>query len=75
MIAINQPHDVAEFNVPAGLLAERMEQDLADALNEFGALPLDGHADQAAEARPSSFGYGIPMAGVRYYSFTGRNED
>lgn len=75
MIATNERHNVAELNSPAGLLAERMEQDLADALNEFGSLLVDRDADQAAEARPMSFGYGIPMAGVRYYTFTGRNED
>ena len=75
MITINQPRDVAELHGPAGRLAERMEQDLADELNEFSSLPMGRDADQAAEARPMSFGYGIPMAGVRYYSFTVRNED
>ena len=40
---------------------------MSEALNEFGsAAPTEKR-----EARVFSFGYGIPMAGVRYYRFTG----
>ena len=49
-----------------GLLVERVERDMANVLDEHGsASPEDKR-----EARVFSFGYGIPMAGVRYYSFT-----
>ena len=48
------------------LLREQVEQDMAETLNEFGSVP----AEEKRAARVYSFGYGIPMAGVRYYSFT-----
>ena len=48
------------------LLRERVEQDMYDVLNEFGSADVE----EKREARVYSFGYGIPMAGVRYYSFT-----
>ena len=49
-----------------GLLREQVEQDMAETLNEFGSAA----STEKREARGYSFGYGIPMAGVRYYSFT-----
>ena len=70
MISINEHINVAERDDQAGLLAERVEQDLADALNEFGSQAVEHEPEQAAYAPQVSFGYGIPMAGVRYYSFT-----
>ena len=70
MITINERINVAERDDQAGLLAERVEQDLADALNEFGSQAVEHEPEQAANAPQVSFGYGIPMAGVRYYSFT-----
>ena len=48
-----------------GLLVDRVERDMADVLNDHASA-----ADQGKrKARVLSFGYGIPMAGVRYYSF------
>lgn len=47
-----------------GLLVERVERDMAEVLNEHGSAP----SEDKREARVFSFGYGIPMAGVRYYS-------
>ena len=57
---------IAEERRQPGLLREQVERDMAEALNEFGSVA----ADEKREARVYSFGYGIPMAGVRYYSFT-----
>lgn len=72
MISINERSNVAERDDHAGLLAERVEQDLADTLSEFGsrAVEPEPEPEQAADAAQVRFGYGIPMAGVRYYSFT-----
>ena len=75
MITINERgnverSDVAERDHQGGLLAERVEQDLADTLSEFGSRVVEHETEQAAEAAQVRFGYGIPMAGVRYYSFT-----
>lgn len=49
----------------AGLLVDRVERDMAGVLNEHASAD---HEDKG-QARVFSFGYGIPMAGVRYYSF------
>lgn len=57
---------IAEERRQPGLLREQVKRDMAEALNEFGSVA----ADEKREARVYSFGYGIPMAGVRYYSFT-----
>lgn len=70
MITINERLNVAERNSQAGLLTDRVEQDLSDALSEFGSASAEHQAEQASEAPRVNFGYGIPMAGVRYYSFT-----
>lgn len=70
MITINERSNVAERDHHAGLLAERVERDLADALSEFGSRAVEPEPEQAADATQVRFGYGIPMAGVRYYSFT-----
>ena len=48
-----------------GLLVDRVERDMAEVLSEHGSAAPTGRR----EARTFSFGYGIPMAGVRYYSF------
>lgn len=47
-----------------GLLVDRVERDMAEVLSEHGSAD-----DGKRQARTFSFGYGIPMAGVRYYSF------
>ena len=70
MITINERNHVAERNSQAGLLTDRVERDLSDALHEFGSQEAVLEPERAAEAPRISFGYGIPMAGVRYYSFT-----
>lgn len=69
MITISERSNVAERDDHAGLLTNRVEQDLADTLNEFGSRTVESETEQATNAPQGSFGYGIPMAGVRYYSF------
>ena len=61
--------DLAASNDHAGLLTHRVEQDLADAPSEFSAPASTPRPAPGANAPPTSFGYGIPMAGVRYYTF------
>lgn len=69
MININERSNVAERDDHAGLLTNRVERDLAGTLSEFGSRAVEHEPEQAANAPRVSFGYGIPMAGVRYYSF------
>lgn len=49
-----------------GLLVDRVERDMAEVLSEHASADDQGKR----KTRVFSFGYGIPMAGVRYYSFT-----
>ncbi len=69
MVTANERLIAEEAHRQRGLLREQVEQDMAEVLDEFGsAAPAEKR-----EARVFSFGYGIPMAGVRYYSFTPEN--
>ncbi len=70
MISINERMNAAERDGQAGLLTDRMDQYLNDALRAFGSPAAEQQAEPAAETARMRFGYGIPMAGVRYYSFT-----
>lgn len=54
-----------ESQAQDGLLVDRVERDMAEVLSEHGSAA----ATDKRPARIFSFGYGIPMAGVRYYSF------
>ena len=66
MVTANERLVAKEERRQPGLLREQVERDMAETLSEFGsAAPAEKRA-----ARVYSFGYGIPMAGVRYYSFT-----
>ena len=70
MVTINERHPIIETDRQPGRLGERVERDLEEALNEYGA-PLAEPAPERKAARPlTNFAYGIPMAGVRYYTFT-----
>ena len=71
MVTVNQRSIQSEAHQREGLLTDRVEQDLAEALNEFGTQAVDHEAEPANEGSRIGFGYGIPMAGVRYYAFTG----
>ena len=69
MVTVNERLMAEEAHRQRGLLLEQVEQDMAEVLDEFGsAAPAEKRG-----ARVFSFGYGIPMAGVRYYSFTPEN--
>lgn len=65
MVTANERVIAEEARFQSGLLREQVEQDMAQVLNQYGSEAADGNR----EARVFSFGYGIPMAGVRYYSF------
>ena len=65
MVTANERLITEERRQP-GLLREQVERDMAETLNEFGSAV----STEKRAARVYSFGYGIPMAGVRYYSFT-----
>ena len=66
MVTINERLVAEEARRQSGLLREQVEKDMAETLSEFGSTA----AAEKREARVFSFGYGIPMAGVRYYAFT-----
>ena len=66
MVTVKERPITTDARRDSGLLGKQVEQDIAETLNEFGSVaPAEKRA-----ARVYSFGYGIPMAGVRYYSFT-----
>ncbi len=52
-----------------GLLTEKVEQDLAEVLTEFGAHKEKIVPKRACRMSPPTLAYGVPMAGVRYYSY------
>ena len=66
MVTANERLVAEEARRQPGLLREQVEQDMAETLSEFGSAS----GGEKVTARVYSFGYGIPMAGVRYYSFT-----
>ena len=66
MVTANERLIAEEARRQPGLLREQVERDMAETLSEFGSAS----GEEKGQARVYSFGYGIPMAGVRYYSFT-----
>ena len=65
MVTANERLIAEEAHRRTGLLREQTERDMAEVLSEYGSADAEGKR----AARVFSFGYGIPMAGVRYYSF------
>ena len=70
MVTVNERPVTAAPEPRLGLLNARVERDLSDFLAEYGA----GAEDTANHARPVAahaitLAYGIPMPGVRYYTF------
>lgn len=51
------------------LLTQWAEQDISDILAEYGARVEDQPTDRSYRRPAPGFAYGVPMAGVRYYSF------
>ena len=71
MVTVNQrPITTEDTRRSAGLLGQQVKQDMEDVLNDFGAPAAESQPEQTIRKPSMTFGYGIPMAGVRYYSFT-----
>jgi len=66
MVTANEGVVTEEACRQSGLLLEQVELDMAEVLSGYGSAAGEGQR----KARTFSFGYGIPMAGVRYYNFT-----
>ncbi len=67
MVTVNELITARQFEQRPGLLSEWVEQDMADILSEYGARVEDSAADRPRRCASPDFGYGVPMAGVRYY--------
>ena len=69
MVTVKERLVTVDEEQAAGLLTEKVEKDLAEALTEFGAHKEEVAPERACRLSPPTLQYGIPMAGVRYYSF------
>ena len=69
MVTVNERLITAETHREPSLLGERVERDMEDVLNEYGAPDANPTPERKADLPATGFAYGIPMAGVRYYSF------
>ena len=69
MVTVKERLVTEEEEQATGLLSERLERDLAEALTEFGAHKEEIAPERACRISPPTLVYGIPMAGVRYYSY------
>lgn len=65
---IKQPVN-AQIDRRSGLLSEWVEQDMSDILTEYGARVEDAAVERVRRIPPPAMAYGIPMAGVRYYTY------
>ena len=69
MVTVNERLIQEQIDLRSGLLSEWVEQDMADVLTEFGARLEDIAPERVRHIPPPSLAYGIPMAGVRYYTY------
>ena len=69
MVTVKERLVTMDQEQPAGRLTEKVERDLAEALTEFGAHKEEIAPERACRMSPPTLVYGVPMAGVRYYSF------
>ncbi len=69
MVTVNEVLNTKALDQRPGLLSEWVEQDMSDILSEFGARVEDAPVERVRHRPMPGFGYGIPMAGVRYYSY------
>ncbi len=69
MVTLNERLVTVDQEKVTGLLTEQVERDLAEALTEFGAHKEEIAPERACRISPPTLVYGVPMAGVRYYSF------
>ena len=69
MVTVKERLVTMDQEQPAGRLTEKVKRDLAEALTEFGAHKEEIAPERACRMSPPTLVYGVPMAGVRYYSF------
>ena len=69
MVTLKERLVTVDEEQTAGRLTEKLERDLAEALTEFGAHKEEIAPERACRMSPPTLVYGVPMAGVRYYSF------
>lgn len=69
MVTLHERTTSAQIDRRTGLLSEWVEQDMTDILTEFGARMEDAAPERVRRIPPPSLAYGIPMAGVRYYTY------
>ena len=69
MVTLNERLVTVDQEQVTELLTEKVERDLAEALTEFGAHKEEIAPERACRISPPTLVYGVPMAGVRYYSF------
>ena len=69
MVTVKERLVTVDEEQTAGRLTEKLERDLAEALTEFGAHKEEIAPERACRMSPPTLVYGVPMAGVRYYSF------
>lgn len=71
MVTVTERPLEAQNDRQSGLLSERVERDITDTLTEYG-----GRVEEGVEERVGptpTLAYGIPMAGVRYYTYAARD--
>ncbi len=69
MVTVKERLVTVDQEQVTGLLTEKVERDLAEALTEFGAHKEEIAPERACRISPPTLVYGVPMAGVRYYRF------
>ena len=69
MVTFNENLIVEETNRQPSLLGERVERDMEEVLNEYSSPDTGDAPVRPVDLPVSNFAYGIPMAGVRYYTF------
>ncbi len=69
MVTVTQRPVNAQIDQQPRLLSEWVEQDMADILTEYGARLEDTAPERVRRTPPPTLAYGVPMAGVRYYTY------
>ena len=69
MVTVNERPITADIDNRSGLLTQWVEQDMSDILTEFGARMEDSAPERVKHIPAPAMAYGIPMAGVRYYTY------
>ena len=69
MVTVTKQPANAQIDRRSGLLSEWVEQDMSDILTEYGARAEDAAVERVRHIPPPTLAYGIPMAGVRYYTY------